>query len=286
MKRIWIPQLIACGMLLLALNPGNPYGYYILLRWVCCAVFAYLAYYTLKQEKRGWTWVLGITAVVYNPILRVHLTRDIWSVINLITIGIAVASVFIVKKEKDKPKTKPNKTDARDPSKANNTSDAITSQELGDYLFGLCLRQVASFLDIWEHSFQEKTNLSKDDIDQVELLIAFMWSYFDLLQNKEYLDAFTMMHGRFRRHMNDLNIDADEMWRVLQARYDEYRQKHRSQGAIDFTYKKVASEICKNILNLDIPNTNLMLELQITITLQQNVLNIGKAIKSMPIKDV
>jgi hypothetical protein len=64
-------------MLLLALDPGNPYGYYILLRWVCCGIFAYLAYHTLEQEQLGWTWVLGITAVVYNPIVRVHLTREV-----------------------------------------------------------------------------------------------------------------------------------------------------------------------------------------------------------------
>ena len=101
-------------MLLLALNSGNPYGYYILLRWVCCGIFIYLAFYTLEQERRGWTWVLGITAVVYNPILRVHLTREIWSVVNLMTIGIAVASMFVVKKRKDKSKTKPTKTDADD----------------------------------------------------------------------------------------------------------------------------------------------------------------------------
>ena len=96
-------------MLLWALNPDNAYGYYILPRWVCCGIFAYLAFHTLKQGKRGWTWVLGITSIVYNPILRVHLTRDIWSVVNLMTIGIAVASMLVVKKEKGKSKTKPKK---------------------------------------------------------------------------------------------------------------------------------------------------------------------------------
>jgi hypothetical protein len=79
-----VPQLIACLMLGWALKPHNPYGYYILLRWVCCAVFAYLAFKAIAQEKQGWVWVLGITAVVYNPIIQVHLTREIWSIINLI----------------------------------------------------------------------------------------------------------------------------------------------------------------------------------------------------------
>jgi hypothetical protein len=81
-------------MLLWALNPENPYGYYILLRWVCCGIFAYLAFRGFEQGHQGWVWVLGITAVVYNPILRVHLTREIWSVVNVVTVGIASASVF------------------------------------------------------------------------------------------------------------------------------------------------------------------------------------------------
>ena len=100
MKRIWLPQLIASGMLLWALNTINPYGYYVLLRFVCCGVFSYLAFRTFKQNKQGWTWVLGVTAVVYNPIFRVHLNRDIWSIVNIVTIVIAVISMFIVKMEK------------------------------------------------------------------------------------------------------------------------------------------------------------------------------------------
>lgn len=97
MKRIWIPQAIAAVMLLWALNPQNPYGYYILLRWVCCAVFAYLALKALAQEKEGWVWVLAIAAMVYNPVIRIHLTREIWSVINVATVVIAAWSVFVLK---------------------------------------------------------------------------------------------------------------------------------------------------------------------------------------------
>ena len=108
MRRIWVPQLITSLMLLWALNPANPYGYYILLRWVCCAVFAYLALQALAQEKQRWVWVLGITAAVCNPIMRVHMTRGIWSVINVITIGIAVASILALKAH-DKKHTPPNK---------------------------------------------------------------------------------------------------------------------------------------------------------------------------------
>ena len=94
---MWIPQVIISLMLLWALNPENPYGYYILLRWVCCAVFAYLAFQAFAKEKKGWVWVLGVTAAIYNPVIRIHLTREIWSIVNVVTIIIATASIFALK---------------------------------------------------------------------------------------------------------------------------------------------------------------------------------------------
>lgn len=102
MRRIWIPQVIASLMLFWALNPTNPYGYYILLRWVCCGIFAYLAFRAFEYEKQGWVWILGITALVYNPIFRVHLNRQLWTIINVVTIGIAVASILAFKVKNDK----------------------------------------------------------------------------------------------------------------------------------------------------------------------------------------
>jgi len=97
MKRIWIPQAIAGVMLLWALNPENPYGYYILLRWVCCAAFTHLALKAHAQEKERWVWVLGVTAVIYNPIIRIHLTREVWSAVNVATLIVAVLSIFVVR---------------------------------------------------------------------------------------------------------------------------------------------------------------------------------------------
>ena len=101
MRRTWVPQLISIAMLLWALYPDNSYGYYILLRWIVCGVFAYLTIQAFNDGLQGWVWVLGITAAVYNPILTVHLTRSIWSAINIVTIVIAVGSIFIIKKGKN-----------------------------------------------------------------------------------------------------------------------------------------------------------------------------------------
>ena len=101
MKKIWIPQAIAGVMLVWALNPANPYGYYMLLRIVRCAVSASLAFAAANTGKTPWTWTLGIFAVIYNPIMRVHLTRDFWSVVNVVTIIVLAVSVSqLERKEK------------------------------------------------------------------------------------------------------------------------------------------------------------------------------------------
>lgn len=88
------PQVLVTVMLLWALVPGNPYGYYLLLRWICCGVFGYLAIQAFESNRQGWVWAMGITAGVYNPIIPVHLTREIWVVVNLVTIGIVGASIL------------------------------------------------------------------------------------------------------------------------------------------------------------------------------------------------
>ena len=45
------------------------------------------------------------TALVYNPIFRVHLNRELWSIINIVTIAIAVASIFALKIKNEKDNT-------------------------------------------------------------------------------------------------------------------------------------------------------------------------------------
>ena len=97
-RRIWIPQVIASLMLLWALYPDNPYAYYTLLRVVCCGVFAYLAVQAHKQQNSDWVWILGSIAVLYNPIATIHLTREIWSIVNVVTIIVAGISVVVLRR--------------------------------------------------------------------------------------------------------------------------------------------------------------------------------------------
>ncbi len=92
-----ILRILCIALLIFALYPENPYGYYILLRLIVCASFAYIAIKTFSKIKNGWTWVFGITAGVYNPVIKMHLGREIWSIVNIITVILIVVSFFIKK---------------------------------------------------------------------------------------------------------------------------------------------------------------------------------------------
>ena len=88
------------------------------------------------------------------------------------------------------------------------------------------------------------------------------------------------MHTCFMNHMTKLNLEGSKIWQTLKKRYERY-----DQIAKDSKFKLVASEICQNILDLDTPKVNLMLELQLNIALDVNIRMIQKTIKSIPLKD-
>jgi len=101
MKRLWIPHAIPIAMLLWALNPENPYGYYVILRFVCCACFGFIALRYHEAGMTGWVWAFVTAALIYNPFIRVHLSREIWFVANIATIILASASLCALKTKKE-----------------------------------------------------------------------------------------------------------------------------------------------------------------------------------------
>ncbi|MDD5746207.1 MAG: hypothetical protein PHO30_02975 [Candidatus Omnitrophica bacterium] len=99
MNKTKTPKIIATILLALALNPYNPYGYYVLLRWVCCAIFVFLTITSFENKKENWIWIFGVLAFIYNPIIRIHLNKFLWTIINLVSI---VTIVLSLRKAKEK----------------------------------------------------------------------------------------------------------------------------------------------------------------------------------------
>lgn len=83
--------LVPAAMLVIALAPW-PYAYYRLLRlvvFVCCGLIAYKSY--RDRGITGWFIALVAAAVLFNPIIPIHLDRAIWSVLNLAAAALLVA---------------------------------------------------------------------------------------------------------------------------------------------------------------------------------------------------
>lgn len=94
-----IARIVSAGLLFWALA-RHPYDYYILLRWVVSGSSAFSAYIAAELNQKGWIWIMGIVAVFFNPIIPVHLSRPIWTPIDIITGIIIIISLFSIKERK------------------------------------------------------------------------------------------------------------------------------------------------------------------------------------------
>jgi hypothetical protein len=78
---------VTIAAVLIALLP-LPYFYYQLLLFLVCGVCAFAAYEL--RDSLLMPWLLGVVAVVYNPIVPIHLGREIWTVVNVVTVPILI----------------------------------------------------------------------------------------------------------------------------------------------------------------------------------------------------
>ncbi len=88
-KAAWIHAVLLCALLALALF-DMPYWYYQVLRIACCVLLARMCMFSVEAGTSGWTWTFGVGALIYNPIFPMALGREVWSVVNVATIVVAV----------------------------------------------------------------------------------------------------------------------------------------------------------------------------------------------------
>lgn len=74
------------AFLIVALFPIRAYGFYVLLKFVICGGCAFLAVNAREEGRKNMLWFLGGLAVLYNPIIRFPLGREIWTAVNIVTI--------------------------------------------------------------------------------------------------------------------------------------------------------------------------------------------------------
>ena len=71
-----------------------PYGYYIFVRFIVCGVSAWVAYLGHEWKHEWAPWVFGAQAILYNPIIRIHLNVESWTVLNLIAVALFALAVL------------------------------------------------------------------------------------------------------------------------------------------------------------------------------------------------
>lgn len=86
-------QLIyaAAGILVLAIAP-LPYGFYIFARIVATGAFAWGTVIAAQKKMMTLAVVFGLTAVLFNPFIKIHLPKEIWMVLDLAAAGLLLVT--------------------------------------------------------------------------------------------------------------------------------------------------------------------------------------------------
>ena len=92
---LYIAWLIAAVMLVFAAAQKQPDSFYTLLRWICCAVFAYSAVTSFQVKRVLWLGLFAVLAVLFNPIFPLGLDRTQWIVADWFSIGAVVIAAFV-----------------------------------------------------------------------------------------------------------------------------------------------------------------------------------------------
>lgn len=91
----------AVGVLAGAFVDGNPSWYFLLLRLIVSGCLAWLTLRALTNEMQKWAMTLAVGAMLYNPLVPLHLGRATWQPVNICTSVVIVAfSVLLWRRER------------------------------------------------------------------------------------------------------------------------------------------------------------------------------------------
>ena len=91
-----IPCLIAASMALVAIA-DLPYGYYTFMRLVVCATAIFVLVVAARSGQMWAIWLYGMFALLFNPVVPVHLTKGLWQPIDFVVGAMLVTAAFVVR---------------------------------------------------------------------------------------------------------------------------------------------------------------------------------------------
>jgi hypothetical protein len=76
---------------------ANPPDFYLHLRWMTLPVAGFGLWLALEHDLFGWMFLLAAIAVLYNPLLPVHLDSATWSYLNIASGLCLISAAFLVR---------------------------------------------------------------------------------------------------------------------------------------------------------------------------------------------
>jgi hypothetical protein len=83
-----ITLIIVTILLIMAVGIDFPYGFYNYLRIVitCYCIYEIIQKYKVFKDSINYYIIYILIAILYNPIIKISLDKEVWQVINIITI--------------------------------------------------------------------------------------------------------------------------------------------------------------------------------------------------------
>lgn len=91
---------IGLALLLLICLLDMPYGYYQLIRIVSFVIFIYLGITAYSDQRIAAVIVFAVGVLLFNPIFKVALGRQIWNVVDIIYAAFLIYSNYKFKTNK------------------------------------------------------------------------------------------------------------------------------------------------------------------------------------------
>ncbi len=76
-----------------------PYGFYQFVRFVALIDFAVLAYQALQEGRQTKVIIYALLAILFQPIFKIALGRDLWNVVDVI-VGVGLILSLVIKPKK------------------------------------------------------------------------------------------------------------------------------------------------------------------------------------------
>ena len=84
-------------MLFNATSEGRSHAYYQILRWLVCLSSIVVSLNAHRWGHRWIPWLFGAVAILFNPVAPIHLPRESWRVIDMVTALVMLIAAFCLK---------------------------------------------------------------------------------------------------------------------------------------------------------------------------------------------